>query len=151
LRHFANLGAGFDLVSGGEIRRVLAAGSDIKTSVFAGVGKTEPEIELALANGIFSFHVESEPELARINHVETFGALACERAFLAELDGSCKTPIAGHALIEGEAINFRGLIARPDGRAAHDIAASGRRTDAAEIGAEAGRELKRLAGPGFFD
>jgi diaminopimelate decarboxylase len=69
LRHFANLGAGFDLVSGGEIRRVLAAGSSLKSSVFAGVGKTEAEIKLALQNGIFSFHVESEPELARINHV----------------------------------------------------------------------------------
>jgi len=69
LRHFANLGAGFDLVSGGEIRRVLAAGANVRTSVFAGVGKTEAEIQLALENGIFSFHVESEPELARINHV----------------------------------------------------------------------------------
>jgi diaminopimelate decarboxylase len=69
LRHFANLGAGFDLVSGGEIRRVLAAGGDIRRSVFAGVGKTEAEIELALKNGIFAFHVESEPEIARINHV----------------------------------------------------------------------------------
>ena len=69
LRHFANLGAGFDLVSGGEIRRVLAAGGDIKRSVFAGVGKTEAEIELALKHGVFAFHVESEPEIARINHV----------------------------------------------------------------------------------
>ena len=69
LRHFANLGAGFDLVSGGEIRRVLAAGANVQRSVFAGVGKTEAEIKLALENGIFSFHVESEPELARINHV----------------------------------------------------------------------------------
>ena len=69
LRHFANLGAGFDLVSGGEIRRVLAAGADVKRSVFAGVGKTEAEIKLALEQGIFSFHVESEPELGRINHV----------------------------------------------------------------------------------
>jgi diaminopimelate decarboxylase len=69
LRHFANLGAGFDLVSGGEIRRVLAAGADVKTSVFAGVGKTEAEIQLALTSGVFAFHVESEPELARINHV----------------------------------------------------------------------------------
>jgi hypothetical protein len=50
LRHFANLGAGFDLVSGGEIRRVLAAGANVRTSVFAGVGKTEAEIELALQN-----------------------------------------------------------------------------------------------------
>jgi diaminopimelate decarboxylase len=69
LRHFANLGAGFDLVSGGEIRRVLAAGGNVKSSVFAGVGKTEAEIVLALQNEVFSFHVESEPELARINHV----------------------------------------------------------------------------------
>ena len=69
LRHFANLGAAFDLVSGGELRRVIAAGAEVKRSVFAGVGKTEGEIKLALENGIFSFHVESEPELARINHV----------------------------------------------------------------------------------
>jgi len=69
LKHFANLGAGFDLVSGGEIRRVIAAGADIKKSVFAGVGKTEVEIKLALESGVFSFHVESEPELARIDHV----------------------------------------------------------------------------------
>lgn len=69
IRHFANLGAAFDLVSGGEIRRVLAADSNVKRSVFAGVGKTEAEIKLALENGIFAFHVESEPELGRINHV----------------------------------------------------------------------------------
>ncbi|MDB6093653.1 MAG: lysA [Verrucomicrobia bacterium] len=69
IRHFANLGAGFDLVSGGELRRVLAAGANVHNSVFAGVGKTEAEIRLALENGIYAFHVESEPELARINHV----------------------------------------------------------------------------------
>ena len=69
LRHMANLGTGFDLVSGGEIRRVLATGAGVKSSVFAGVGKTEAEIELALRHEIFSFHVESEPELARINYV----------------------------------------------------------------------------------
>ena len=69
LRHFANLGAAFDLVSGGELRRVLVAGADVKRSVFAGVGKTEAEIKLALENEIFAFHVESEPELVRINHV----------------------------------------------------------------------------------
>jgi diaminopimelate decarboxylase len=69
LRHFANLGAAFDLVSGGELRRVLVAGADVKRSVFAGVGKTEAEIKLALENDIFALHVESEPELARLNHV----------------------------------------------------------------------------------
>ncbi len=69
LRHFANLGAAFDLVSGGELRRVHAAGGKAHRSVFAGVGKSEVEIRLALETGVFSFHVESEPELARINHV----------------------------------------------------------------------------------
>ena len=69
LRQFGRLGAGFDLVSGGELRRVLAAGCDAGGSVFAGVGKTEAEIRLALEAGIYGFHVESEPELARINHI----------------------------------------------------------------------------------
>lgn len=89
--------------------------------------------------------------LVRINHEDTLVALSCERAFLAELDGSCKTPIAGHATLAGDALQFRGLIARPDGAAAHDITGNGYRKDAAAIGAEAGRALKRLAGPGFFD
>jgi len=89
--------------------------------------------------------------LARIDHAETFIAVECERAFLAALDGSCKTPIAGHATISGDAIQFRGLIARPDGSAAHDVAGTGSRKDAATIGTDAGRELKHRAGPGFFD
>lgn len=89
--------------------------------------------------------------LAHIDHAETSIAIACERAFLAALDGSCKTPIAGHATISGDAIQFRGLIARPDGSAAHDIAGTGSRKDAGTIGADAGRELKHRAGPGFFD
>jgi hydroxymethylbilane synthase len=89
--------------------------------------------------------------LVRINHAPTFTALACERAFLAELDGSCKTPIAGHATLSEDALQFRGLIARPDGKAAHDIRANGHIGDAAAIGAEAARELKRVAGPHFFD
>ena len=89
--------------------------------------------------------------LARVDHADTSTAVACERAFLAALDGSCKTPIAGHATVTGDAVQFRGLIARPDGGAAHDIAGTGHRKDAATIGADAGRELKHRAGPGFFD
>ena len=89
--------------------------------------------------------------LALIDHADTSTTLACERAFLAALDGSCKTPIGAYATIEGDAIHFRGLIARPDGSAAHDTAAMGRRTDAAALGAECGHELRKRAGPGFFD
>ncbi|HEY3756311.1 MAG TPA: diaminopimelate decarboxylase [Opitutaceae bacterium] len=69
IKHFSNLGSAFDFASGGELKRVLAAGGDVRRSVFAGVAKSEAEIRLGLENGLFSFHVESEPELARINHV----------------------------------------------------------------------------------
>ena len=69
LRTLANAGSGFDIVSGGELQRVIAAGGDPKKCIFAGVGKTEEEIELALKKGIYSFNVESEPELVRINKV----------------------------------------------------------------------------------
>ncbi len=89
--------------------------------------------------------------LARIDHADTSTAVVCERAFLAALDGSCKTPIAGHATIFGNAVQFRGLIARPDGTAAHDISGTGHCKDAATIGSDAGRALKHRAGPGFFD
>ena len=69
MRALANLGGGFDVVSEGELRRVIAAGGDPKKCVFAGVGKTEPEIEYALRQNIYAFNVESEPELLRINRV----------------------------------------------------------------------------------
>jgi len=69
IRTLAKLGSGFDVVSEGELRRVTAAGGDPRKCVFAGVGKTEREIAFALGRGIYSFNVESEPELARINRV----------------------------------------------------------------------------------
>lgn len=69
LNLFARLGAGFDIVSGGELQRVLAAGADPQKVVFSGVGKTETEMELALEAGIFCFNVESAPELDRLNSV----------------------------------------------------------------------------------
>jgi diaminopimelate decarboxylase len=69
LRVLANLGSGFDIVSGGELQRVIAAGGDPRRRIFAGVGKTEGEIEFALRRGVYSFNVESEPELRRINRI----------------------------------------------------------------------------------
>ena len=79
--------------------------------------------------------------LAAILDAATGEALACERAFLAVLDGSCKTPIAGHARREGGALRFRGAVYRADGSEAFEIAREGSPADAAEIGAQAGREL----------
>jgi diaminopimelate decarboxylase len=69
LRVLAGLGSGFDIVSGGELQRVVAAGGDPRKCVFAGVGKTEQEIEFALKQGVYSFNAESEPELERIDQV----------------------------------------------------------------------------------
>jgi diaminopimelate decarboxylase len=71
LRLLANLGAGFDIVSEGELRRVIAAGGSASSCVFAGVGKTEAEIEFALRRNIYCFNAESEAELARISRVAT--------------------------------------------------------------------------------
>ncbi|HQM87682.1 MAG TPA: diaminopimelate decarboxylase, partial [Methylotenera sp.] len=69
LNLFASLGAGFDIVSGGELARVLAAGGDPKKIVFSGVGKTAVEMQAALNAGIFCFNVESRSELVRLNTV----------------------------------------------------------------------------------
>ena len=69
LNLFARLGAGFDIVSGGELARVLAAGGDAKRVVFSGVGKTADEMRQALEAGILCFNVESESELERLNKV----------------------------------------------------------------------------------
>jgi diaminopimelate decarboxylase len=65
----ARRGAGFDIVSAGELKRVLAAGADPQRIVFSGVGKTAAEMELALNTGILCFNVESAPELERLNAV----------------------------------------------------------------------------------
>jgi diaminopimelate decarboxylase len=69
LRTLAMLGSGFDIVSGGELRRVLSAGADPHKCVFAGVGKTEAEIEMALRQGVYSFNAESVAELERIERI----------------------------------------------------------------------------------
>lgn len=69
LRVLANLGSGFDIVSGGELQRIIAAGGDPRKCAFAGVGKAEAEIEFALRQGVYTFNAESEPELERINRI----------------------------------------------------------------------------------
>jgi diaminopimelate decarboxylase len=69
LNVFARKGAGFDIVSGGELKRALAAGGDPKKIVFSGVGKSVEEMEFAINTGILCFNVESAPELDRLNEV----------------------------------------------------------------------------------
>src|SRR5436190_6468296 len=69
LRTLASLGSGFDIVSGGELQRVIHAGGDPGKCAFAGVGKSEGEIEFALKQGVYTFNAESEAELDRINQI----------------------------------------------------------------------------------
>jgi len=88
--------------------------------------------------------------LQALNDVRTATAVACERAFLGELDGSCRTPIAGLAEIADGALRFRGLVLNPEGTEWHEIEKSGAPEDAVGIGASSGRELLALAGPNFL-
>jgi len=90
-----------------------------------------------------------------INDGDTATALAAERAFLAVLDGSCRTPIGGHAQIGdrkvgGGDVRFRGMIVKPDGSEAFEVLRAGRREDAASLGADAGHELRERASADFF-
>jgi hydroxymethylbilane synthase len=85
-----------------------------------------------------------------INHADTAIALTAERAFLAVLDGSCRTPIAGHATVAGGELRFRGMILKPDGSESFETARTGAAGDAARLGDDAGRELRARAGPDFL-
>mmetsp|Transcript_16483 Transcript_16483/g.41833 ORF Transcript_16483/g.41833 Transcript_16483/m.41833 type:complete len:376 (-) Transcript_16483:206-1333(-) len=91
--------------------------------------------------------------LAGLNHEPTRLAVVCERAFLMALDGSCRTPIAGHATIEGDTMSFAGLVGRVDGSRVLSTTRQGPATEesAIKMGREAGEQLKAEGGPEFFD
>ena len=88
--------------------------------------------------------------LAALNDTASATAIACERAFLARLDGSCKTPIAGYAEIEHGRLRFRGLILTPDGSVSFETELIDSASSAEAIGAEAGDALLARAGPDFL-
>jgi hydroxymethylbilane synthase len=89
--------------------------------------------------------------LAAIHHTETGQRLAAERAFLAALDGSCETPIAGLAELDGSTLRLRGEVIRPDGSEAINDDQTAPIEDGAELGREMAQKLLSTAGPGFFD
>ena len=89
--------------------------------------------------------------LAPLNHLPTEYAVRCERAFLAALDGSCRTPIAALAEISADGgLNLHGLIVRPDGSELFEALRSGSAGDGERMGRDAGEELRARAGEGFF-
>ncbi|MEM9434271.1 MAG: hydroxymethylbilane synthase [Pseudomonadota bacterium] len=89
--------------------------------------------------------------LEAIHDAATGQRLACERAFLAALDGSCETPIAGLATLDNGTIHMRGEVLRPDGSEALTEQASGAIVDGAQLGREMGLKLKSKAPADFFD
>jgi hydroxymethylbilane synthase len=109
----------------------------------------------AVGQGAIGIEIRADDSRTRdwlkpINHVATAAALAAERAFLAVLDGSCRTPIGGHATIARGKLRVRGMIVKPDGSEAFETVREGKAVDAEALGADAGAELKRRAGPDFF-
>jgi hydroxymethylbilane synthase len=88
--------------------------------------------------------------LAALDDAPTRCRVVAERAFLAVLDGSCRTPIAGLALVDGDRLTLTGMILRPDGTKAFDVVASGHCLDPHGVGERGGQTLLELAGPDFL-
>ena len=88
--------------------------------------------------------------LDAVTDAPTAVCIAAERAMLAAIDGSCRTPFAGLAELDGEELNVRGLVIRPDGSELIEATRRGPARDAAALGRDLGAELKRRAGPDFF-
>ena len=108
----------------------------------------------AVAQGAIGIQCRSDDAqalkyLAGLNHADTKSAVDCERAFLAELDGNCRTPIAGQAKIIDGKLHFRGLISKPDGTEMIRVSKVGEVKDAVALGHAAGLEIKTIAGPKF--
>ena len=109
----------------------------------------------AVAQGAVGIEIRERDEataaaLVPLNHRDTATCVAAERAFLAKLEGSCRTPIAGLAELKDGGLVFRGSILTPDGRGCHDTARTGAEAHAERVGLDAGTELLERAGPEFF-
>ena len=150
-----------------RLRKLAEGDADATLLAFAGLkrlGKPDVATEVldptifppAPAQGAICVEARSDNVSIRmlleaINHADTFAAVSCERAFLEVLDGSCRTPIAGYALVEGGAIRFSGMILTPDGQTHYSIASDGNPSQAVDIGHRAGQVIRDRAGPGFFE
>jgi hydroxymethylbilane synthase len=143
----------------GEVDATLLAVAGLKRLGLLSVATAVLEVDdflPAVGQGAIAIEARGDDAASRtlvaaIDDADTATAIAAERAFLAVLDGSCRTPIGGHARLSGGTLRFRGIIVRPDGTEAFDVFREGRREDAALLGADAGRELKERAGAGFFE
>ncbi len=111
----------------------------------------EDEMLPAVAQGAIGIEIRDNDKRMRdllraVNHGPTEIAVACERAFLATLDGSCRTPIAGHAIMDGDRVKFRGEALTLDGRMTFTAERSGALSDSQRLGRDAGEEVKAKGG-----
>jgi hydroxymethylbilane synthase len=145
-------------VAAGEVDATLLALAGLKRLGLAGQGEIviEPEVMLpAVAQGAIGIECRADDTsalayLAPLNDTATATCVAAERGLLAALDGSCRTPIAGHAVLAGEDLHLRALVLRPDGSEMLETERRGPAAETAALGRDAGQELRRRAGPDFF-
>ena len=153
-----NVGTRLDKVMRGEVDATLLALAGLKRLGLAERATAILDTDMilpAVGQGAIAITARADDTatrdaLVKITHPETGVAVTAERAFLGVLDGSCRTPIAGYASVDGGKISFRGLIAKPDGSQAFEASRTGVVADAASIGADAAHELKKLGGADFF-
>lgn len=141
----------------GIVQATILALAGLNRLGMAHVGTPIPEDEMLPAVGQGAVCIEARADdtrtrgwLATIDHATTSVCVSAEHAMLAVLDGSCRTPIAGHAILTGDKLHLRGLIARPDGSEVIFTERRGNAGDAEAMGRDAGQELKRKGGPDFF-
>ena len=141
----------------GEVEATLLALAGLKRLGLAHVGTPVPEDEMLPAVGQGAICIECRADdaktrgwLAAIDHGPTATCVKAEHAMLSVLDGSCRTPIAGHAVLTDGVIHLRGLIAKPDGSQLIATERRGDMADAEALGRDAGQELLRRGGPGFL-
>lgn len=143
----------------GEVAATILAVAGLKRLGMAGeiTALIEPDEMLpAVAQGAIGIEIRADDErtallLEPLNDAETGIRIGTERAFLAELDGSCRTPLAGLANVSAPGrLAFSGMILTPDGTVCHETSREGGIDDGAAMGADAGRELKARGGAGFF-
>jgi len=153
-----NVGTRIDKLDQGVADATLLACAGLNRLGMSNVISSElPIDEFPPAPGQGAITIEAHLENSRmlellkpLNHHDTERALVTERAFLEELDGSCRTPIGAHAVIDGDKLSLHGIILKPDGTESHEDRLEGTTSDAREIGLEMGKKLKSRAGTEFF-
>jgi hydroxymethylbilane synthase len=145
-------------VEEGELDATLLAAAGLKRlGLEAKISALLPLAEFPPACGQGTVAIECRADddrlralLAAIDHADSSAALACERAFLVALGGSCKTPVAGYACIEGGKLRFDGVVLSEDGQESFEASGSGDPVDAAGIGDTAGRDIRERAPEAFL-